>query len=85
MIEQHRVSSPAVATPAERVEAAIPMVEMIAEMAREDCSNAVEAGRQLERIADQAGHVLHLLHHGREAVEVVLDFVPTGGGASTDG
>ena len=58
---------------------------MIAEMAREDCANAVEAGRRLERIADQAGHVLHLLHHGREAVEVILEFVPTGGEASTDG
>ena len=76
------IGRPAVVTPEERIEAAIPMVKTIVTMARDDISNPVEAGRQLERIADQAAAVERLLTHGHEPVEGVIELIGTGRGES---
>lgn len=70
----------AVETAEGRVSAAIPMVELIVKMARDDVPNAVEAGRALERIADQAVSVIAMLEHGRKGRDIELHVIPTGAG-----
>ena len=85
MTEQMRVGRPAVVTPAERIEAAIPMADLIAKMSQEDCPNAVEAGRQLERITCQARALRDLLEHGRPAHEIELVPVSTDPDDDDDG
>ena len=78
--EQDLVIIPAVETSEEKVEAAKIAVQGIRDMARADCPNAVEAGRQLERIADRAADLLNLLVHGRDAAQVATIIFDDGDG-----
>ena len=83
MTEENLGIIPAVETPEQKVEAAIIDVESILEMARADCSNGVEAGRQLERIAGRADDLRRLLRFGRDAVQFASLIFDDGEGEAT--
>ena len=55
-----------------RMDAAIPELEKVIEIARGDASNAVDAGRLLETVAVSLHKVINRLKYGVEQPQIVI-------------